>query len=66
MVGRGRAGARAENVAYGCAASACTIKQWINSSGHRTNMLRGDISSYGLASAVSKSGRRYWSLELGQ
>ena len=66
MERRGPAGARAENVAYGCAESACTIKQWINSSGHRSNMLRGDISSYGLASAVSKSGRRYWSLELGQ
>lgn len=66
MEQRGPAGARAENVAYGCASSACTIKQWIDSSGHRANMLLSDIGSYGLASAVSKSGRRYWVLELGK
>jgi uncharacterized protein YkwD len=65
MQSRGPAGARAENVAYGCKDSACTIKQWINSPGHRANMLRGDIGGYGLASAVSKSGRRYWALEVG-
>jgi uncharacterized protein YkwD len=62
---RGPAGARAENVAYGCADAACTIQQWVNSSGHRENMLLPDIKSYGLASAVSPSGRRYWALELG-
>ena len=63
---RGPAGARAENVAYGCNDSACTIRMWINSSGHRANMLRADVSKYGLASAVSASGRRYWALELGE
>jgi uncharacterized protein YkwD len=62
---RGPAGARAENVAYGCGDSSCTIRQWIKSSGHRTNMLLPNVKSYGLASAVSKSGRRYWALELG-
>ena len=63
---RGQAGAMAENVAYGCAESACTIKQWINSPGHRANMLLSGVGSYGMASAVSKSGRRYWALELGK
>jgi uncharacterized protein YkwD len=66
MQSRGPAGARAENVAYGCADSPCTVRQWINSSGHRTNMLLPGVNSYGLASAVSKSGRRYWALELGE
>jgi hypothetical protein len=28
-------------------------------------MLRGDVSAYGLASAVGENGRRYWVLELG-
>jgi uncharacterized protein YkwD len=65
MQSRGPAGARAENVAYGCADSACAVRMWINSSGHRANMLLRDVNSYGLASAVSKSGRRYWALELG-
>jgi uncharacterized protein YkwD len=66
MEQRGPRGARAENVAYGCKDSPCVIQQWVNSSGHRANMLRTDISKYGLASAVSKSGKRYWALELGE
>jgi uncharacterized protein YkwD len=63
---RGPMGARAENVAYGCADSPCVIKQWVNSSGHRANMLLPSVTKYGLASAVSKSGKRYWALELGE
>lgn len=63
---RGPKGARAENVAYGCKDSACTIQQWIKSSGHRANMVRADIRKYGMASAVSASGRRYWALEVGE
>ena len=66
MESRGPKGARAENVAYGCKDSACTIQQWIKSSGHRANMLRADIKRYGLASATSASGRRYWALEVGE
>lgn len=65
MEQRGPAGARAENVSYGCADARCAIRQWIRSPGHKANMLRKDVSSYGLASAVSSSGRRYWALELG-
>ena len=63
---RGPRGARAENVAYGCADTACVIRQWSNSSQHRANMLRSDITRYGLASAVSTSGKKYWALELGE
>jgi uncharacterized protein YkwD len=63
---RGPRGARAENVAYGCKDSPCVIQQWVNSSGHRANMLRTDITKYGLGSAVSASGKKYWALELGE
>jgi uncharacterized protein YkwD len=63
---RGPRGARAENVAFGCKDTACVIQQWVNSSGHRSNMLRTDITKYGLASATSASGKRYWALELGE
>jgi len=63
---RGPAGARAENVLYGCSTEACTIKNWINSPGHRANMLLADVRTYGLASAKSKSGTEYWALELGK
>jgi uncharacterized protein YkwD len=62
---RGRAGARAENVAAGCAGESCVMKMWAESSGHRENMLLSDVRSYGLASAAS-GGTRYWCLVLGR
>ncbi|MGI8525616.1 MAG: CAP domain-containing protein [Pseudolabrys sp.] len=55
----------AENVSYGCADEDCAIRQWARSGGHRNNMLRGDVSAYGIASAVGDNGRKYWALELG-
>ena len=55
----------AENVLVGCADEDCAIRQWARSSGHRRNMLRGDVSAYGIASATGANGRRYWALELG-
>jgi uncharacterized protein YkwD len=61
----GAGGTHAENVSYGCASEDCAIKQWAKSAGHRRNMLRGDVSSYGMASATGANGRRYWALELG-
>ena len=62
---RGPRGANAENVSYGCGDEACAILQWSRSAGHRANMLRRDVTTYGLASVVSASGRRYWVMELG-
>ena len=61
---RGPRGARAENVAWGCATESCTISIWEGSAGHRANMLLSGIRSYGMASATS-GGRRYWCLDLG-
>lgn len=61
----GRAGARAENVAAGCASESCVMTLWAESSGHRANMLLSDIRSYGLASAAG-GGTRYWCLVLGR
>ena len=66
MSERGPAGARAENVAYGCPDQACVIGQWSRSARHRANMLRVDVHGYGIASAVSSSGRRYWVLVVGR
>jgi uncharacterized protein YkwD len=57
-------GAAAENVLWGCDTEDCAIRRWAKSGGHRTNMLREDVSSYGIASAAA-GGRRYWVLELG-
>ena len=66
MTSRGPRGARAENVAYGCKDPACVIQQWVNSSGHRRNMLIPGLTRYGLASATSPSGRTYWTLLVGE
>jgi uncharacterized protein YkwD len=55
----------AENVLVGCDDEACAIARWAKSSGHRRNMLRGDVSAYGIASVTGNNGRKYWALELG-
>ncbi len=60
-----RGGARAENVAFGCASESCAIRMWEDSAGHRANMLLADVRSYGIASAASGGGR-YWCLVLGR
>ncbi len=49
----------------GCADEACAIANGRSSGGHRSNMLRRDVTHYGLASADGAKGRRYWVLELG-
>jgi hypothetical protein len=60
---RGPAGVRAENVAVGCADEACARRTWMRSAPHRRNMTSGGCQA--IASAVSKSGRRYWVMEVG-
>lgn len=59
------AGTAAENVAVGCDTEDCVIRMWSRSGRHRANMLRRDVTRYGIASAVGSTGRRYWVLELG-
>jgi hypothetical protein len=63
MKHRGPAGASAENVAVGCADEACARRAWQRSPHHRANMALGGCQA--VASAVSKSGRRYWAMEIG-
>ena len=63
MKRRGPAGASAENVAVGCADEACARRAWERSPHHRANMALGGCQA--VASAVSKSGRRYWAMEIG-
>ena len=58
-------GTAAENVGFGCETEDCVIRMWSRSGRHRANMLRRDVTSYGIASAVGGNGRRYWVLELG-
>ncbi len=58
-------GVAAENVSYGCDNQPCAVRQWAKSPGHRRNMLMKGVSSYGIGSAVSEDGRRYWVMVLG-
>ena len=61
---RAARGARAENVAYGYATEVKTIAQWWRSPGHAANMRLPGCRA--IASAVSRSGKHYWTLEVGQ
>jgi uncharacterized protein YkwD len=58
-------GTAAENVLWGCDSEDCAIRMWARSPGHRSNMLRDDVTMFGLASATADNGRHYWVLELG-
>jgi len=57
-----KAGSAAENIAYGYADFPRTLGQWINSSGHRRNLLLKGASKVGIANAKSASGRTYWAM----
>lgn len=52
--------AAGENVAEGQVDAAEAVKDWMNSPGHRTNMMNVQYSHIGVAVAVSKSGRRFY------
>lgn len=58
-----RAGHAAENIAYGYASFDKTLGQWIDSYGHRRNLLLHNASRVGIASARDASGKRtYWAM----
>ena len=58
-----RAGRAAENIAYGYDGFAKTLGQWIDSSGHRKNLLLHNASRVGVASAKDASGKHtYWAM----
>ncbi|SDM88124.1 CAP domain-containing protein [Afipia sp. GAS231] len=57
------AGRAAENIAYGYDSFPRTLDQWINSSGHRRNLLMHEAERVGVASARSSAdGRTYWAM----
>jgi len=57
------AGRTAENIAYGYDNFEKTLGQWIDSSGHRKNLLLHNASRVGIASARNASGKRtYWAM----
>src|SRR4029078_2244695 len=57
------AGRAAENIAYGYDSFEKTLGQWIDSSGHRKNLLLHTAPGVGVASARDASGKRtYWAM----
>ena len=57
------AGRAAENIAYGYESFEKTLGQWIDSSGHRRNLLLHNASRVGIASAKDASDKRtYWAM----
>ena len=62
-VGPAGAGRAAENIAYGYDSFPKTLDQWINSSGHRKNLLLPGATRVGVASVKSaKTSRMYWAM----
>jgi uncharacterized protein YkwD len=59
---RSKAHRTAENIAYGYDSFSKTLGQWIESSGHRENLLMHGASKVGVASAKSATGRTYWAM----
>ena len=63
-IGRSGLSRAAENIAYGYSDFAGTLKQWINSAGHRANLLLHGAKWIGVAHA--QNGRRtYWAMVIG-
>lgn len=60
--GQGIEVAAAENIAYGRFGMDGLFSAWVNSPGHRRNMLDPRFSRFGLASAKGEGDRRYWAL----
>ncbi|MBN2021615.1 MAG: hypothetical protein JW809_02370 [Pirellulales bacterium] len=50
----------AENIAMGYANSLAVVRGWMNSSGHRANILNGSHRRIGVAAYVTESGTIYW------
>ncbi len=59
---RARRGAKAENVAYGARTKAEAMAMWVASPPHAANMALPGCKA--VASAVSRSGVRYWTMEI--
>lgn len=53
-----------ENVASGYADATAVMNGWMNSSGHRANILNATFTEIGIGIAYSSGGRPYWTMVL--
>lgn len=49
-----------ENIAFGQSTAAEVVDDWMNSAGHRANILREQFTQIGMAVATNNAGVRYW------
>ncbi|RQP09993.1 MAG: CAP domain-containing protein [Microbacteriaceae bacterium] len=54
-----------ENVAYGYGSASAVVNAWMNSEGHRANILDRRFTSMGACSATAASGTIYWVQQFG-
>ena len=54
----------AENIAAGQKDCTQVMSAWMNSSGHRANILNSKMKHIGIAYAKSSSGTMYWTMDL--
>jgi uncharacterized repeat protein (TIGR02543 family) len=54
------AGMLAENIAYGYSTAESVMTGWMNSPGHKTNILRSELTEIGVGCFVDQSGRTNW------
>lgn len=50
----------AENIAYGQKSPEDVMKTWLNSSGHKRNILNNNFTDIGCGMSLSEKGRLYW------
>jgi uncharacterized protein YkwD len=56
----------AENIAYGYRTPADVMDGWMNSEGHRDNILNCDLAAIGVGLAYDGDGRPYWTQNFGR
>ncbi|SES04393.1 Uncharacterized conserved protein YkwD, contains CAP (CSP/antigen 5/PR1) domain [Tranquillimonas rosea] len=56
----------AENIGFGQRSPRAIVKAWMNSAGHRKNLLNAKGSEVGSALVVGADGRPYWAMVLGR
>lgn len=55
-----------ENIAAGVATPRGVVRGWMNSPGHRANILRCDFKHTGVGYATAPNGRPYWTQDFGR
>jgi len=53
-----------ENVAYGQTTAAAVMQAWMNSSGHRANILTATFTQIGVSAVTAADGRIFWTMDL--